>query len=178
MPSGIVVKIENVSGSVVIGETVEALTVIGERPCQIFTEVLHGAAFRIGAGVDIKVKRLIGHCDIIASEYAQVEIRDAVINTISATVRSNAHVDIYGSARFARINLERHAYLHIDTVDYIERQKDQSATLNLGWVSSRKVNEDQRRALVRQASTEMALFIKELMPDVIPPPLTAIAANA
>ena len=45
-------------GRYVISETVEILTVIGERPCQIFTEVLHDAILHIGAGVDIKNSRV------------------------------------------------------------------------------------------------------------------------
>lgn len=156
-----------------ISETIEILTITGERPCQIFTEALHDTILRIGSGVSIKIKRLLGHCDIVAIETARIEVREALISTLSAKLSGNAWINMHGSARFAKLALEGHAYFHIDTVELAERQKDQSATLDLGCINNsyRKVDEAQRRASIYKANAEITNFIQGLLPDVMPPPL-------
>lgn len=175
IPSGVSVKLEEVSGTVLISETVEILTVIGVRPCQIFTEVLHDAILHIGAGVDIKIKRLLGHCDIIANENAKIEVREAFVSNLLATISGDAQVDMHGSARFAKLVLRRHAYFHIDTVELVERQKDQTSTLELELVENHKIDGGQRRAFICQANTEMAHFMQRTLSDTIPPPFVANA---
>lgn len=175
IPSGVSVKLEEVSGTVLISATVEILTVIGVRPCQIFTDVLHDAILHIGAGVDIKIKRLLGHCDIIANENAKIEVREATVSNLLATIGGNARVDIHGSARFAKLALKRHAYFHIETVELVEHQKDQTATLKLDLVDNRKIDEGQRRTFICQANTEMAHFMQRTLSDTIPPPFVANA---
>lgn len=180
VPSGTSVVLNNVGGFVTINETIGVLTISGDIPCQIFTEALHDVIMRIGSGVDVKIKRLLGRCDIIASDNAQVEVRYALISTLSATLRGTAQATFYGSARFAKFNLERQTHLHIDSVEnLIERRKTRTANLSLGWVNpGRKADdEEQRRALIRQANIEMAHFISGLTThEAVPPPLAV--ANA
>ncbi len=175
IPSGVSIKLEEVSGTVSISETVEILTVIGERPCRVFAEVLHDAILHIGADVDIKVKRLLGHCDIIADKNAKIEVREATVSNLLATIGGDAQVDMHGSARFAKLVLRRHAYFHIDTVELVERQKDQTSTLELELVENHKIDGGQRRAFICQANTEMAHFMQRTLSDTIPPPFVANA---
>lgn len=180
VPSGTAVKLENVGGTVTISETIAVLTVIGKRPCQIFTDALLGAILRVSSDVNIKVKRLVGRLDLVARAGSALEVRDALISTLAATITGGATVDLYGSARFVQLKLGRGSYFHIDTVDeFVEKETEKYSIFNLGWMSSYgKGDETKRLALVHQAQADMIKFVKELMPDVMPPPTMCKAANA
>lgn len=179
VPSGISVDLENVGGSVSIAETIEVLTVVDDRPCHIFTDLLHGAMLRIGGEVDLKIRNLIGPCDIVAYEKAQVEVREAHATTLSAIVLSDAQVKLNGAARFADLTLKSNACCRIDTIEVlIGHNKEKTATLQLGRISlpdesklkkKEKTAEDLRREAVRyeqirQARKEMAQFSANFTP--------------
>lgn len=166
VPSGISVRIGNVIGAIMITETIEVLAVANARHCQIFTELLHGAIFQIGSDVDIKVKRLIGHCDIIAEENAKVEVREATISTLAANISGNAQVNLYGSVRFARLDLKRQAYLYVGLIeDFVSQRKDKQATLDYGRIGSRHADDDAKhRALIHQANEDMQHFLSAPLP--------------
>lgn len=166
VPSGISVQIRNVIGAIMITETIEVLTVANTHPCQIFTELLHGAIFQIGHDVDIKVKRLLGHCDIIAEENAKVEVREATISTLAANINGDAQVNLYGSVRFAKLDLKRQAYLYVGLIEeFVSQRKDKQATLDYGRIGSRHADDDAKhRALIRQADEDMKRFLSTPLP--------------
>lgn len=161
VPSGISLWIENVSGIITISETVETLAIMNRCPCQVFTETLHSAMFHVGKDVDIKIKHLVGYCDIAASSNAQIEVRDAALSVLSVVADGNAKIDLYGTARFAKTDLSRRSRLHINMVDCIESHKDPTAQLDVSWTNHR-MNEDEHRDLSTKASAEIASFAKRI----------------
>jgi len=189
VPSGISVNLENVGGTVAICETVEVLTVADNQSCQIFTELIHGAMLRVGGKASIKIRNLIGPCDIVALEKTQIEVRESHITTLSAVMFGDAQANLNGSACFAKLRLESKAYFRIDTIEMlIERHKAKTAILQLGWIrlpdeekseKKKKTDEDLRRETARreqikQAREKMAQFSANFTPDVTLP----LAVNA
>lgn len=174
--SGISIKLEDVSGSVVIEEAVNALVVVGQRPCRIYTELLRDAMFDISTNVNINIKRLFGHCNIDANSNARVEIRDANISTLSVDLGGSAWVDIHGSARFAKLDLKYNSYFRINSAELVERKKGTTATLDLGWTISKsksKKRDDIKKQhdSINRGNAEILQFTKDILSEAVPPPL-------
>ncbi len=86
------------------------------------------------------------------------------MSTLSASLRSGARLDMHGSARFAKINLNRHARCHVNAANFVDEHHDPSSILTFNLLSSRKVDETERRAVTRQANAEIATFANGLLP--------------
>lgn len=164
VPSNATVRLDNVGGSITISESLEALVIKSERPCQVFTETLHGVVLDVGADANIKIKQLLGHCDVTAHEDSTVEIRDASVSTLSASLYSGARLDMHGVTRFAKINLNRHARCHVNAANFIDEHHDPSSILTFSLLDSHKIDEAERRAVMRQADAEIATFARGLLP--------------
>lgn len=164
VPSDATVWLGNVGGSITIDESLKALVIKSELPCRVFTETLHGVVLDVGTDTNVKIKHLLGHCDVTAHQDAIIEIRDASVSTLSVSLHSGARLDMHGSARFAKISLDRHARCHVNAANFMDEHHDPSSILTFNLLDSHKIDETERRAVMRQANAEMATFTSSLLP--------------